>query len=604
MTLDRRTRIKLLTQLQQLIVTNCLKSIKNVFKSLQPEQRIQLLNSTFHGCVPLYVAISHKRVGISRYLIDLALTQGRCKMIDIWKKSWHPLIAAIHIGNQNLIAQIVLYLNDINDNINGLFTPLMIGTFLGSLISVKLIVTLGADINRLGFHRRSPLMESTFDSEICRFLISQGANVNHQDEEGCTALHIAVTGRRIESVIHLIKAGTDVKLKNFEGMNSLIWATINVNIPAIYRLINQPAYTNLDRIEAFEILNACIVCTQERFVMFWTQALVMRNVQGFPKNCQIPAQEILDLSQEFTTERELEDLIHSPLHLAFQGILVIERILGKNNRVYLQVLLQTALIAYQQNHFLKLKELINYIHKYCQETSFVAPNLSYFKSLFEEISKQSNSGFFEYGGFALFKLIAKSTVEMWATYKDHINSFPFLHDNHHYEFVDTFLYMTSTIIDMNISHLYIWQFRKEVEKVVRKDVKVLVHQSILHRAIKLTKLTPWSTVELLRVLLESGAQINSKDYIRRTPVMYALKHVPDDILIDVLALFSEYEFHPDCRNNEDFTAMDSKYWGRSWINRNTPLSLKCLATGVILDKGINYERYLPKILKDFVNLHK
>ena len=526
-------------------------------------------------------------------------------MSEVWEKTWHPIIAAMHIGNPVLIALILHSLHDINNNVNGLFTPLMISTLFGSLISVKLTVALGANVNRLCFHRRSPLMESTSDSEVCSYLISQGANVNQQDEDGCTALHLAVAGRPIESVIHLINAGTDVSIQNYEGMNALIWATMNLNVMAVDYLINQPAYSNLDRIEAFEILNACFVCARDSFLIFWKHALVMRNIQGFPKNYQIPAQEILDLSQEFTTERELENLIHSPLHLAFQGILVIERILGKNNRLYLQVLLQTALIAYQQNHFLKLKELINYIHKYCQETSFVTPNLSHFKTVFEEIAKESDSEFFfEYGGFTLFKFIAQQTVKMWKVNKDLIYRYPFLVYNHHHVIIDTFLYMTSTIVNMNLSQLYSGQFREVVKNLVKEDVKVILHQSILHRAIKLTKLTPWSTVELLRVLLESGAQINSKDYIRRTPVMYALKHVPDDILIDVLALFSEYGFHPDCRNNEGFTAMDDIYWGRSGINRNTPLSLKCLATGVILDKGINYERYLPKILKEFVNFHK
>ena len=542
-TRDLRTWRDLLTRIFCYVHDNNLNGIKRIFESLQPEKRIDFLNSTVKGCLPLYFAVYTNRVEISRYLLGLSLVQGRRKMSEVWKNSRHPLIAAIITGNQELVKLILQNLYDINDNICGHMSPLMIATYLGSLKSVQNIVAMGAEIDRPCIHGRTPLMNSTSVNEICSFLISQGANVNHQDEEGFTALHLAVTEGLKPSTNNLLKAGADVKIRNHEGMNPLTWAAINQNLEEVYHLIRQPAYSVLDMIETLEILNACNVCSENITFLAWKMALLMRAIEGLPKNCQIPAQEILDFSQEFTTETELERIRDNPLRLAFQGILVIERILGRNSRLYIQVLLQTALIAAQRGKFLKLKQLVDYIQDYCQESSFVSLNFWYFKNLLNEIIQGCDLVFFfEYGGFTVFKIIAQATIKKWTVVKDHVYENPFLVDGLYSELVDTFLYMTSAIGFLFLAQPYVSQFKEEVNKLVKEDLRLLLHQSLLHRAVKLMKTHPWSLVDLLRVLLESGADVNAKDYFQQTPIMYVSQNVPEIFLNDVLTLFKEYGF--------------------------------------------------------------
>ena len=556
--LDKSIRDSIVERIFYFIEKNNFYGIQRLFKSLQPEKHVQILNSTVHGCSPLYTAVNHGRIILSRYLIKLSLAQGRHKMLEIWKNTRHPFIAAIRLGNKELMKLILRNMYDINDNIYGHLSPLMMAVYLRSLISVQLIVSMGADINRPCIHGRTPLMNSTFDYDICCYLISQGANVNQQDEEGFTALHLAVTNYIMPCITPLINAGADVRIRNHEGMNPLTWAAMNINDEAVCRLFFQQSYSKLDLIESLEILNACCVCVQNVTLMGWKKALQTRVREGLPKKCQIHAQEIFDFSQEFTTETELETIGDNLLLLAFQGILVIERILGQNNRLYLQILLQTALIAKQRRNFDKLKHLIYYIQEYCQETSFVALNYFYFNNLFNEIAKCCDVEFcFEYGGFTLFKIIVQATVKMWTVVKDQVYKNPFLVDRLYCELVDTFLYMTSAVVYLNLYQPYVNQFKKEVSKVVRVDPRLLHRQSLLHRVIKFMVTNPWNLIPLLRVLLETGADGNAKDCFQRTPIVYAFQNVTETLLNEVLTLFKEYGLDPMFEHSEEHFLVDS-----------------------------------------------
>ena len=478
-------------------------------------------------------------------------------MCEVWKNSRHPLIAAIFVCNPELMKLILQNLCDINENIYGHLSPLLIAIYLQSLIGTKLIVSMGADINRPCIHGRTPLMNSTSDYDICCYLISQGADINHQDREGFTALHLGISNSTKSCTHNLINAGADLKIQNNEGMNALTWAAINLNAEELNRLIEQPAYSVLDMIETFEILNASCVCAQKLTLEGWQKALEIRRVYDLPKNCQIPAQEILDFSQEFTTEIELERIKDDPLRLGFQGILIIERILGRNNRQYIKFLLQTALIAKKRNNLDKVKQLIAHIQENCQETSFVTVNFYYFNKLFNEFAKDKNSEFFfEYGGFTLFKMIVRATLKMWIIVKEHVFINPYLIDGGYTDLVDTALFMISAIRYCNLFHSDVGQFKEEVNKLVREDIRLLYHQSILHRAIKLMKKNLWSTVDLLRLLLESGADGNAKDCFERTPLVYATMNVPEMLLDEVLTLFNGYGIYSESEQSKDRFSID------------------------------------------------
>ncbi|WP_353279095.1 ankyrin repeat domain-containing protein [Wolbachia endosymbiont (group A) of Cydia amplana] len=55
------------------------------------------------------------------------------------------------------------------------------------------------------------------EAKTVKLLVEKGANVNVADAEGYTALHLAVTEKRLETVRELIKSGANVNAEEYEN---------------------------------------------------------------------------------------------------------------------------------------------------------------------------------------------------------------------------------------------------------------------------------------------------------------------------------------------------------------------------------------------------
>jgi len=90
----------------------------------------------------------------------------------------------------------------------------------GDLAGVKKAISGGADINAIS----NALLQASFEGhyEIAKLLIEKGANVNITDDrQGITVLMYAVAGRNIEIIKLLLKHGANVNDKNNEGKTAL-----------------------------------------------------------------------------------------------------------------------------------------------------------------------------------------------------------------------------------------------------------------------------------------------------------------------------------------------------------------------------------------------
>ena len=572
--------------------------ILKIFQTLLPEQYTRILNFTKNGCTLLFLAVKQNKVEISSYLLQVSLRQDRRKMCETWKRSRHPLMAALGTNNPYLIELISISMWDINDYLFYPYTPLMLAICSGKIWLVRLLVNLGANTNFTTFYGCSLLMVSTLNSDICQFFVSMNLDLDHQDDYGDTALHIAVFGSYIESVKILVNAGANVRIRNVAGMTPLMLAIVTMNIPAIIYLYGNPGYSELDQKEAIKVFNACLVFNEQSVIRESVRVLGIK--YSFVKNSFFPSQRTPD----FSTRAELSRQRKNPLQLAIQGISVIERIFGRNNSIYLRVLLQTALIAKHGSNFQKVRQLIDNIEEYCQVNflTFVPVCSSFFKILFNELAADHDpENIFKNGGFKIFKILAQSTGKN-CFFQHRLLNTPYVNDRRYTQLVDILLYMAHIIRKKTLPEAYLPQFYQTVQKLVVEDPRVVNQQSLLHHAIKLHKTESWSSVPLIRLLLECGADVDAKDYFRRTPLMYALKHSLDDNNHEVVLLLLEYGCHLDCRDSEGFSAMESTIWTRLPIPRN-PRSLQCHAAEVILDHKIHYEGELHDILKNFLSLH-
>ena len=69
-----------------------------------------------------------------------------------------------------------------------------------------------------------PILRKSKEKECTDFLISEGADVNFKDRNGCTPLHLMALHGNVDCSVSLISAGADVNKKNKEGETPLMKA--------------------------------------------------------------------------------------------------------------------------------------------------------------------------------------------------------------------------------------------------------------------------------------------------------------------------------------------------------------------------------------------
>jgi len=109
-------------------------------------------------------------------------------------------------------------------------TPLHLASAGYRVRIVKLLITAGADPNSVRNRRRSSPLHYAADGyvsgpdwdpkrqvETLKVLLSAGADLHAQDQNGATALHRAVRTRCAAAVVHLLSAGSDPTRRNKSG---------------------------------------------------------------------------------------------------------------------------------------------------------------------------------------------------------------------------------------------------------------------------------------------------------------------------------------------------------------------------------------------------
>ena len=79
-----------------------------------------------------------------------------------------------------------------------------------------------------GYKRTSLIWTSCYNNtDLLKWLIDNGANINHQDRNGFSALHFAVKEQHFDTAEILIKNKADLELKDSNGNTPLMVAIFN-----------------------------------------------------------------------------------------------------------------------------------------------------------------------------------------------------------------------------------------------------------------------------------------------------------------------------------------------------------------------------------------
>jgi ankyrin repeat protein len=117
----------------------------------------------------------------------------------------------------------------------------------------KLLSEVGIDA--LDGYQRTSLIWTSFynNTELLKWLLDNGANINHQDKNGFSSLHFAVKDHRFEATEILINSKADLELKDSNGNTPLMDAIFNSkgDYKIVALLIDSGA--NLDNVNNHEM---------------------------------------------------------------------------------------------------------------------------------------------------------------------------------------------------------------------------------------------------------------------------------------------------------------------------------------------------------------
>ena len=267
----------------------------------------------------------------------------------------------------------------------------------GHVDAVALLIKHGATVDAVNCCGRTPLMLGIASDDIVKYLIELGADVNHQDEMGYTALILLVFEINFESLLpFLLGAGANPKLFDKYGKSVVHYASercgcllpliangilddveytvtggfVYANRPVMFTYDWKPQYDSFAKeiqlltplshisLKYSEILADKFRKRQEILLSRLLSENVSKGLH-FQWPAAIP---VYDNRQEAHTPEELSEVVLSAenpdLEFAYQLLLFAERLVGNDEEITLRFLLSVISYEIQMKHFDKAGLLI------------------------------------------------------------------------------------------------------------------------------------------------------------------------------------------------------------------------------------------------------
>jgi len=173
-------------------------------------------------------------------LLEALLDKG-LKIQDRSSTGGTALMYAV-LGNElNMINYLLPHASNVDAQSTNGWTALMIGAAKGFDEAVALLVDAGADPDLADVYQWSPLMRAIDNSHssVVNYLLTVGTiDINHTNENGSSALHIAATMGDISTSRQLLRLNVDVSLRDKNGFSAKQIAN-EKNFGELVKLIRQ-----------------------------------------------------------------------------------------------------------------------------------------------------------------------------------------------------------------------------------------------------------------------------------------------------------------------------------------------------------------------------
>lgn len=501
---------------------------------------------------------------------------------------------------------------------------------------VEFLVEAGANFKLPNFNGGTCLINSVQSIELCKFLISKGADVNARDIQNKTALHYAIQEHRLETTQLLLEHGANPFTKSRYGDDALQTACLKGAYEVFEHLRSKIHYTPERIANALELLGSTILTGEQHFhnesqaIVYWRQAMDIRLRENIPKVI-LPAREAFLNAVEFTTVEELNSIAMDLDDMRIQSLIVSERILGLQHKDFLfRLLYRGAFFADSMRYdsclnlwILSLEIRIAKNTLLHTDTVFVTQaivrlmlnlNLKDAEFIPFEVQGQPELPSFD-EVYKVFDLLtsdiseAQRLLAIRPIYKKQQDNF------------DKMLKCITHLIYLMVATAgtseKLFMVHSAVYKIVKHDIRTSNQDTLLHMCVSrlnfvkhgyfadhnLTAKSVFPNIDVVRLLLNCNANVNARNECRSTPLFIA--SIPYNFnfeLIEMLLKSGAEMDYPNRTGDRPLSLFTSNPLNNIPIMNY--LTLKCLAATCVVKYRIPYRNLIPKTLETFVHDHQ
>lgn len=617
-------------------------SVKVLFYfSLSRETRRKITERTRDGCSPLFLACKKGNVEAVEYL--LTVCDANIEQEGLYEvpegRSIHlvtPLWAA-SISNQLPIVKLLVRLGaNINACSDSGSTPVRSACFMTNIDVVQFLVENGADIRKPNQNGGTCLINSVQSVQLCAYLISKGVDVNARDIQKKTALHYAIQEHRLETCKLLLDNGADPFAKSRYGDDCLLTACLKGTHQIFDYLKSRIEYSNERLANAHELIGATFLDEHNETriaILHWRTAFHLRQNESnkVVKLPKVPSLRPAYLyHREFTSIEELENIATDVDAMRIQSLLIYERILGIQHKDTLFRLMFRGAsyvdsLQFQRCIDLWLLVLQVRIEKYSilySDTVFTAQAIV--RLMLDILDKNLEIIPHEFDDMNLPRF--KDVLHMFCLLADSIQPARDLLQirpiyRKQQENFDRVLKCITHLLYLMISTAKTKEHTQSIHTAVRRlllnDVRSsCTRDTLLHlttsrlNVIKSgylsedTQLRPiFPNVKVVRLLIQCGINVNLQNNSGSSPLLVAsLPYNFDANLINLLLESGAHIDQPNKNADLPLTLIQSNPGNEIYIA--SYMSLKCLASSIIVKYRIPYKNVIPKTLEAFVKCHE